>query len=715
MKNIGILDPMGENKNPLTNKVYQNLYLSEPTFEFPPNSNKKYEYSYKNISKIWTNLLVYKKRMEMINAFKKHKVTLIKAGTGVGKTVLVPKFALHAGNYKKKIVCCIPKKIITKETADFAAKCLDVQLGEHVGFYYKGEKKVDENNVETMLTFTTIGSLFSRLTGNDPLLEKYNTIIIDEAHERSIQTDFTLLLIKEVLRKRKDLKLIIMSATIDLNKFRNFYKEFNFGEVDAGSETTYKITDYYLDKEIRDWKKEVVNRLVQILSTTKKGDILVFVRSGNDGRELCNKLGKVINSAQYNPFCVELESKSADRIHPISKVPQSKYATHEILYQTHPDQDPNNLYTRKIVMSTNVAESSLTVKGIVYVIDSGLEFVSKYDPRTQSRSLLDSYIPQSAVKQRRGRAGRTQDGYCYHLYTQEQYDRFDMYPTPELQISDLSVEFLDILRMKSIGSITNLKKFLSQLIDPPITVFIKSGLDVLESLDAIKDNKITSLGLMITNFRGLKPMYAKSLITSYFQRCKRDVIDIIALLILLDGKFDELFKVHDEVKINKKFMNPGGDFLTLLKVVMEYNKFVYDEKAISRSTQKYKTVQTKNNNEIFNWCKKNHLNFRILRNVKKTAINLTQILNKVIKEYPDFKLETKKFNNYEDNIIYCLTHDVNTANHVRKNIYTTTLPPQLIEAMIDKNTTLTKSTNKIIYDELFLLKNGYRFKIVNII
>lgn len=715
MKNIGILDPNGKNKNPLTNKPYKNLYLSEPKFEFPSNSNKMNEYSYKNLSKIWTNLLVYKKRMEMINAFKKHQVTLVKAGTGVGKTVLVPKFALHASNYKDKVICCIPKKIITKETSDFAAKCLDVKLGEHVGFYYKGEKKVDENGIDTMLTFTTIGSLFSRLTGNDPLLEKYKTIIIDEAHERSIQTDFTLLLIKEVLQKRKDMKLIIMSATIDLNKFRNFYKEFNFGEVDAGSQTTYKITDYYLEQEIRDWKKEVVNRIVKILSTTKKGDILVFVRSGNDGRELCKKLSKVINTSQFNPFCVELESKSSDRLHPISKVPQSKYATHEVLYKSHPDQDPNNLYTRKIVMSTNVAESSLTVKGVIYVIDSGLEFISKYDPRTQSRSLLDSYIPQSAVKQRRGRSGRTQDGICYHLYTKEQYNRFDIYPSPEIQISDLSVEFLDILRMKSIGSITNLKKFLSKLIDPPITVFIKSGLDVLESLDAIKDNKITPLGLMITKFRGLKPMYAKSLIISYFQICKRHIIDIIALLILLDGKFDELFKVYNEVKINKRFINPRGDFLTLLKVVLEYNKFVYDEKKISRSKQKYKTVQSKNTNEIFNWCKKNHLNFRILRNVKKTAINLTQILNKVINEYPQFKLQTKKFKNYEDNIIYCLTHDVNTAKHVRKNIYTTILPPQLTEAMIDKNTTLKKCSNKIIYDELFLLKNGYRFKIVNII
>ena len=246
-KNVGILDPLGKKDNPLTNKPYENLYKEEKQFEFPPGSKKMHDYTYKNISKIWTNLIVYKKRLEMIKTIKNCQVSLIKAGTGVGKTVLLPKFALHAGNYKDKVICCIPKKIITLETADFAAKCLDVKLGAEVGYYYKGDRNVSD---KTVLTFTTIGSLFSRITGDDPLLKDYKIVIIDEAHERSIQTDFTLLLIKEILEKRKDLKLVIMSATIDLNKFRNFFKKFKFGEVDAGSETTYKITSYFAKEKI---------------------------------------------------------------------------------------------------------------------------------------------------------------------------------------------------------------------------------------------------------------------------------------------------------------------------------------------------------------------------------------------------------------------------------------------------------------------------------
>ena len=718
MNKTGIFDPIGTNKNPLTDKKYQNLYISENKFEYPPGSNKFHEYSYKNLSKIWTNLLVYKKRLEMIKTFNKHQVTLVKAGTGVGKTVLVPKFALHDLKYKKKVICCIPKQIITKETADFAAKCLDVNLGEQVGYYYKGEKKVDENGVQSMLTFTTIGSLFSRITGNDPNLEQYSTVIIDEAHERSIQIDFTLLLIKQVLKKRKDLKLIIMSATIDLNKFRNFYKEFSFGEVDAGSETTYKITDYYLEKPVfNKWKQEVITTIKKIVTTTKTGDILVFVRSGNDGRELCKLVGNEINTY---PFCTELESKSSNVIHPISGISQSKYATHEILYKTHPDKNSSKSFTRKIVMSTNVAESSLTVKGIVYVIDAGLEFVSKYDPRTMARSLLDEYVAQSAVKQRRGRAGRTQPGVCYHLYTKEEYDRFKLFPVPEIQKTDLSSEFLDLLRMANIGTVPKLKDFLKQLIDPPVTVFIESALKILTSLNTIKDNKLTDLGTMITKFRGINPNYAKSIITSHFLNCRIPVIDLISLIMVLDGRFDELFKVRKTVKINKNFINSKSDHLTLLNVITQYNEFVYGEK-LSRSRNKSRKfmnlsrTQVKDNRAIFDWCDSNHLNYNLLSKVNKVAINITQILNKTLTEFPEFKIDSKTSGTQEQKILYCFSHQMNIAKHFRNLVYTTTLPLQQMDAKIHQHSSLRNESERIIFDELFLSKSGYSFNIVSAI
>ena len=710
MKNVGILDPSGQNKNPLTDKPYENLYINENEFEFPSGSNKFHKYSYKNISKIWTNLIVYKKRNEMISAIKKNQVTLIKAGTGVGKTVLLPKFALHAGDYKDNVICCIPKKIITKETADFAAKCLDVKLGEHVGYYYKGEKMVDQNNIKTVLTFTTIGSLFSRITGNDPELKNYKTIIIDEAHERSIQTDFTLLLIKQVLKKRKDLKLIIMSATIDLDKFRNFYKEFEFGEVDSGSQTTFKIKDFMLNKINTDWKTLTIQIINYLLTNTKSGDILVFVRSGNDGRQLCKKLSESKIAKKYFPFCVELESKSSQVIHPVSNVPQSKYATHETLYKSHPDQTKNNPFTRKIVMSTNVAESSLTVKGVVYVIDSGLEFVSKFEPDTMARSLLDKFIPQSAAKQRRGRAGRTQPGSCYHLYTHQQYKEFSKFPTPDIQKTDLSEEFLDLLRMSNIGTIDKLKEFLNKLIDPPSPIFIDSGLNMLTEIGAIKDNKITDLGLMITKFRGLKPIYAKSIITSYFYECKQNIIDIIAALVLTDSRLETLFTVGKTTKIKSKFIHKTGDHLTILNVIKAYNKYKYGNEDPTEST-----TEEKSNQDVYEWCRTNNVNYKILLQVRQKAIEITRILNETIKANPSFSIKPKSVKNEESKLLYCLANKTNIAKYVHGSVYQTIFPIKKREAKINSESTLKKYSTNIIFDELFVSKAGYKFNIVSTI
>lgn len=708
MKNIGILDPNGDNKNPLTNKPYENLYINENEIEFPSGSNKYHKFTYKNISKIWTNLIVYKKRHEMIKAIKKNQVTLIKAGTGVGKTVLLPKFALHAGDYKDNVICCIPKKIITKETADFAAKCLDVKLGEHVGYYFKGEKMVNQNNVKTVLTFTTIGSLFSRITGNDPMLQDYKTIIIDEAHERSIQTDFTLLLIKKILKKRNDLKLIIMSATIDLDKFRNFYKKFSFGEVDSGSQTTFKIKDLMLKKINPDWKTLTIQIINYLLKNTKSGDILVFVRSGNDGRQLCNKLSESNIAKKHFPFCIELESKSSQVIHPVSNISLSKYATHETLYKSHPDLPKNKQYTRKIVMSTNVAESSLTVKGIVYVIDSGLEFSSKFEPDTMARSLLDKFIPQSAVKQRRGRAGRTQPGTCYHLYTHQQYKEFSKFPTPDIQKTDLSEEFLDLLRMKNIKTTSNLKGFLKELIDPPADIFIDSGLNMLSEIGAIKKGKITDLGIMITKFRGIKPIYAKSIITSYFNKCKKSIIDIISLLILTDSRLDPLFTVGKKTKIKSQFIHKNGDHLTILNVIREFNKFKFGEETITDNKK-----QQNSDNDVYDWCNTNHLNYKILNGVKDKAIDITKILNETIKSNKSFKIKPISSKNQETVILHCLTHTTNTAEYVHDSVYKTIFPIKKREAKISSESTLRKYSTNIIFDELFMSKSGYKFNIVS--
>ena len=741
-KSFGILDPEGLNNNPLTDKPYENLYNH---LEININ-NETLKATYKNYAKIWTKLLVYKKREEIIGTIKNNQVTLAKAGTGVGKTVLIPKFALHATDYKQKVLCTIPKKVITQETADFAAKCLDVKLGEEVGYYFKGTKEVDKNNKESKLIFTTTGSLLSRITGNDPLLSEYNVIIIDEAHERSVQTDLILLAMKNILKKRNDLKLVIMSATIDLDKFRNFYPkpEFKFGEVDAGEETTYEVKDYYLSSPTNKWDLEAVMIIKKILNSSDKGDILVFVKSGADGRKLCDLLKTVIKDKSINPFCIELESKSAFDIVPNTKISKKDFAINETLYKSHPDSDTNNPFTRKIVMSTNVAESSLTVKGIVYVIDTGLEFVDSYEPKMMARSLIDGYVAKSAVKQRRGRAGRTQEGECYHLYSKEQFNKFNDFPTPDIKKTDLSADILDLLRMDGYDTY-KLRIFLNKLIDPPEEKFIKCGLRVLRALDCVdKEGKITMIGRNISKFRGIPPHLAKSLLLSKYYGCKNEMSIIVAMTVESDGVIDSIFKkfkskTKDEKKLKKekkeyeKIMNSYrskyGDHLTFLNTWNAYKTYasvIEEKKEEDKQLEEYEfekdeqEVIKEKSPGLRRWCLDNYLNYKKMSRIKRTSMLLRNIIRSVdIDKMLNIKLRNEDglFDKLENRILKCLLDGcyINTAIKTRKNKYETIFPLEKEETIINRDSFLDNPGTYILYEELFLMKSGSKFNIVSTI
>ncbi len=576
-KPIGIYDPEGLNINPLTNEPYQNHYKHiQKTID-----GVTLPATYANLAKIWKTKLVYVHKDQILYSIQNNQITLAKAGTGVGKTVLIPKIALHAFNYQKKVICTIPKKVITRTTAEFAAQCLDVKIGEEVGYYFRGSNKTSD---KSKLIFTTTGSLISKITGSDPYLSEYDCVVIDEAHERTVQTDLLLLLLKKAMMKRKSLKVVIMSATINLKVFRDYFptNSFKFGEVDAGEFTSYPIEDFWLQSKPKanEWKDHAVEKIVKILKQTESGDILVFIRASGDGKTLCQLLMqnvRRIRNDDINPFCVVLAGNSTKE--------DEHLATDQNQYTTLLD-DFGKKYTRKVVMSTNVAESSLTVDGVVFVIDSGLEYEESYDPHTMSRCLSEEYVANSGMKQRRGRGGRTQPGVCFHLYTKEQARQFQDYPTPEIQKTDLTSDLLDLMKLEYINNVKDLKHFLSEFISPPKKIFIDSALNTLISIGAFTskedDGKISELGFAISKFRAIKPHLAKSLISSYFNKCSRSVCDIIGLLIVSDGMINTLFMEHRDNKkkspeYNKKqrkkfltsrnlFKDESGDIMTLLKM-----------------------------------------------------------------------------------------------------------------------------------------------------
>ena len=283
---IGINDPNGIHNNPLTGKPYENLYQNEKTSSGEP-------MTYANLGKIWSTKIVYRNKDAIIDSITKNQITLATAGTGVGKTILIPRIALHAIKYSGTIVCTIPKRLLTKTTAEFVAQCMDVNVGEHVGYSYQGTNETNKRGVVSKLIFTTTGSLISRLTGSDPMLSNYKCIIVDEAHERSVETDQLLLLLKKLCQVRKDFKVIIMSATIDIERFRNYFPSstFKFGEIDAGSELTFPIKQIFIERPV-DWKKMTVEISMKLLRKTAVGDIMIFVKAGGDATQIIAGINK---------------------------------------------------------------------------------------------------------------------------------------------------------------------------------------------------------------------------------------------------------------------------------------------------------------------------------------------------------------------------------------------------------------------------------------
>jgi HrpA-like RNA helicase len=224
-RNIGILDPQGLELNPLNSKEYSSKY--------------------KELANLWSKYPAYENALDTINLIKKKQVILITSGTGSGKTVLIPKFTLHSLNYEGHILVSLPKQLVAQSAAEFSALTMDVELGEQIGYKYKGSdtKYIGKN---PNLLYCTDGTIVAKLL-SDPLLTGIDAVIIDEAHERKVQIDFMLYLLKNVVKNRPEFKLIIMSATVNSELFKSYFTEFNFGELDIGSKTNFEIESIFVN------------------------------------------------------------------------------------------------------------------------------------------------------------------------------------------------------------------------------------------------------------------------------------------------------------------------------------------------------------------------------------------------------------------------------------------------------------------------------------
>jgi ATP-dependent helicase HrpA len=482
-------------------------------------------------------LPITSRKDEIVAAIRAHQVVVIAGETGSGKTTQLPKMCLDAGlGIKAKIGCTQPRRVAALSISRRIAEELNVGWGREVGCKIRFD---DRSSTETYIKLMTDGILLAEAQG-DPQLSDYDCIIIDEAHERSLNIDFLLGLLKGLLTRRRDLKLIVTSATIDTQAFS---RHFNDAPIIEVSGRLYPVDVIYRPLTAESEEREDVNYVdaavaatEQVLYETNTGDVLIFMPGERDIRESRDQLeGRFARDAEIIPLFGRLSSGEQQRVFAPSQ-------------------------RRKIVIATNIAETSLTIPGIRYVIDAGLARISRYNPRTRTRRLPIEPVSQSSANQRKGRAGRVQDGTCIRLYSEEDFNARPAFTQPEIQRSNLAEV---ILRMKAFG-FGDIETF--PFIQPPAPAAIANGYALLQELGALDAQRtLTSLGRDLARLP-IDPTLGRMLLQSQREHATRELLIIAAGLSIQDPRERPLDQKDSAAAAHKQFADPQSDFLALLNI-----------------------------------------------------------------------------------------------------------------------------------------------------
>ncbi|WP_210360215.1 ATP-dependent RNA helicase, partial [Borreliella garinii] len=524
-------------------------------------------------------LPIYKYKDELIKVLKNNNVLIVESPTGSGKTTQLPRIIYEAGFAKLgKIGVTQPRRIATISIAEYIAKHIGVNLGEEVGYKIRFE---EITSPRTKIKLMTDGVLLQELK-KDTLLYEYDVIIIDEAHERSLNIDFILGLIKDISRKRDDFKIIISSATINT---KIFSKYFNNAPVVSIETIAYPVQIIY-NPPLLNTSKGMILKIKEIVSNVikekKAGDILIFLSGEKEIKETIKELQ-------------ELNSKKKLIICPLYGR-MSKEAQEQIFVAT-----PKN--KRKIIVSTNIAETSITIENIKIVIDSGKVKTNKFQTKTHTYSLQEVPISKSSATQRAGRAGRLSKGTCYRLYTREDYQLREDYQKEEIYRTDLSEV---ILRMADIG-IRDFTHF--DFISKPSKHSIQTASKILKSLDAINNkNELTEIGKYMILFP-LVPAHSRALVEAMINYPQAIYQTTIGLSFLsTSGIF--LLPQNEEMEARQahlKYKNPMGDLIGFINIFEDFKKAV--------------------NKEAF--TKENYLDLKGLEEIVNVQMQLENIVSKL--------------------------------------------------------------------------------------
>ena len=493
-------------------------------------------------------LPVYAVKDELLNIVRENQVTIIVGETGSGKTTQLTQY-LHESGFTEfgKIGCTQPRRVAAMSVAKRVAEEMDVTLGDECGYAIRFEDMTSE---KTVIKYMTDGVLL-RESLREPDLDQYSCIVMDEAHERSLHTDVLFGILKKIVSRRRDMKLIVTSATLNAERFSSFFGGVPVFHIPG---RTFHVDTYYAKVPPDDYVEAAVKQALTIHLSNPTGDILIFMTGQEDIEATCDMIAERIGEL-------------GDKVPPLLLLPMYSQLPADLQAKIFQCAESGQ---RKCIVSTNIAETSLTVDGIKYVIDSGYNKLKVYNPKIGMDALQLTPESQANANQRKGRAGRTGPGYCYRLYTERQYVS-DLMPNqvPEIQRTNLSNV---VLLLKSLG-VDDLLSF--DFMDPPPQENISNSMYQLWVLGALNNSgNLTELGRKMVEFP-LDPPLAKMLIFAEKMGVTQEILIVVSMLSVPGVFFRPKDREEESDAAREKFFVPESDHLTFLNVYTQWKQKQY--------------------------------------------------------------------------------------------------------------------------------------------
>ncbi|KAI3961792.1 hypothetical protein MKW92_052406 [Papaver armeniacum] len=557
-------------------KFAQHMQKGEAVSEFAKSKTLSQQRQY---------LPIYSQRDELMQVIRENQVVVIVGETGSGKTTQLTQYLAEDGYTRNGIVGCTqPRRVAAMSVAKRVSEEMETELGDKVGYAIRFE---DVTGPNTMIKYMTDGVLL-RETLKDSDLAKYSVIVMDEAHERSLNTDVLFGILKKVAAQRRDFKLIVTSATLDAEKFSNFFGGAPLFQIKG---RTFEVDVMHSKCPCEDYVEGAVKQAISIHISSPPGDILIFMTGQEEIEATCFALQERMDELASS----STTEKRGKRVPKLSILPIYSQLPADLQAKIFQKAEDG---ARKCIVATNIAETSLTVDGIFYVIDSGYSKMKVYNPRMGMDALQVFPVSRAAAQQRAGRAGRTGPGKCYRLYTESAFEN-EMLPSPVPEIQRTNLCNV-VLLLKSLKR--DLLDF--DFMDPPPQDNILNSMYQLWVLGALDNvGNLTDLGWKMVEFP-LDPPLAKMLLKGGELGCLNEVLTIVSMLSVTNVFFRPKDRAEESDAAREKFFVPESDHLTLLNVYQQW----------------------KANQYRGDWCSDHYLHVKILRKAREVRSQLLDIL-----------------------------------------------------------------------------------------